>query len=60
VNSLHDEIVAVLGREAVRNKLTAAGVEPATSKSPEDFAAFMRAQADVRQKVIQAVGIKLD
>src|SRR6204780_3965111 len=60
VNRLHDEIVAVLGREAVRNKLTTAGVEPATSKSPEDFAAFMRAQADVRQKVIQAVGIKLD
>jgi tripartite-type tricarboxylate transporter receptor subunit TctC len=60
VNRLHDEIVAVLGREAVRNKLTTAGVEPATSKSPEDFAAFMRAQAEVRQKVIQAVGIKLD
>jgi tripartite-type tricarboxylate transporter receptor subunit TctC len=60
VNRLHDEIVAVLSREAVRNKLTTAGVEPATSKSPEDFAAFMRAQADVRQKVIQAVGIKLD
>jgi hypothetical protein len=50
----------VLGREAVRNKLTTAGVEPATSKSPEDFAAFMRAQADVRQKVIEAVGIKID
>ena len=60
VNRLHDEIVAVLGRESVCNKLTAAGVEPATSKTPEDFAAFMRAQADVRQKVIEAVGIKLD
>jgi tripartite-type tricarboxylate transporter receptor subunit TctC len=60
VNRLHDEIVVVLSREAVRSKLTTAGVEPATSKSPEDFAAFMRAQAEVRQKVIQAVGIKLD
>lgn len=60
VAKLHDEIVAVLGREAVRNKLTTAGVEPATSKSPEDFAAFIRAQADVRQKVIETVGIKLD
>jgi tripartite-type tricarboxylate transporter receptor subunit TctC len=60
VKKLYDEIAVVLGREAVRDKLTTAGVEPATSKSPEDFAAFMRAQADVRQKVIQAVGIKLD
>ena len=50
----------MLGREAVRNKLTTAGVEPATSKSPEDFAAFIRAQADVRQRVIETVGIKLD
>jgi hypothetical protein len=60
VNRLHDEIVVVLSRETVRNKLTTAGVEPATNKSPEDFATFMRAQAEVRQKVIQAVGIKLD
>jgi tripartite-type tricarboxylate transporter receptor subunit TctC len=57
---LHDEIAVVLSREAVGNKLTTAGVEPVTSRSPEDFAAFMRAQAEVRQKVIQAVGIKLD
>jgi hypothetical protein len=44
----------------VRSKLTNAGVEPATSASPADFAAFIRAQAEVRQKVIQAVGIKLE
>ncbi len=60
VNKLHDEIVAVLGRDSVRNRLTTAGVEPATSKSPQDFADFMRAQADVRSKVIASVGIKLD
>jgi tripartite-type tricarboxylate transporter receptor subunit TctC len=60
VNKLHDEIVAVLGREAVRSKLMTAGVEPATSPSPQDFAAFIRAQAEIRSKVIEAVGIKLD
>jgi tripartite-type tricarboxylate transporter receptor subunit TctC len=32
----------------------------ASSKSPEDFAAFIRSQADTRAKVIQAVGMKLD
>ena len=60
VKKLHDEIVMVLGRDAVRDKLSTAGVEPATSQSPEDFAAFIRAQAEVRQKVIQTTGIKLE
>jgi tripartite-type tricarboxylate transporter receptor subunit TctC len=60
VKKLHDEIVMVLGRNAVRDKLTTAGVEPATSESSEDFAAFIRAQAEVRQKVIQTTGIKLE
>jgi tripartite-type tricarboxylate transporter receptor subunit TctC len=60
VNKLHAEIVAVLSRDAVRSKLMAAGIEPDSSKSPQDFAAFIRAQADVRSKVIQAVGLKLD
>ena len=36
VNKLHDEIVAVLGRDSVRNKLTTQGVQPATSKSPRN------------------------
>lgn len=60
IAKLHAEIVAVLSREAIRKRLITAGVEPATSKSPQDFADFVRSQADTRRKVIQAVGIKLD
>jgi len=60
VNKLHDEIVAVLSRDSVRNKLTTQGVEPSTSTSPEEFAGFIRSQAATRKKVIEAVGIKLD
>jgi tripartite-type tricarboxylate transporter receptor subunit TctC len=60
ITKLHDEIVAVLKRENVRNKLLTAGIEPATSPSPADFAAFIRAQADIRSKVIEAIGLKLD
>ena len=60
VDLLHDEIVAVLSRESVRNKLTTQGVEPAVSESPQAFAKFIRSQAEVRSKVIKAVGIKLD
>jgi tripartite-type tricarboxylate transporter receptor subunit TctC len=60
VSKLHDEIVAVLGRDSVRDKLMTAGVEPATSKSPQDLVEFIRSQAEIRSKVIQSVGIKLD
>ena len=60
VNRLHASISNVLAMPDVREKLTTAGIEPAGSKSPEEFAAFIRAQADVRAKVIQAVGMKLD
>ena len=44
----------------LREKLTAAGIEPTISKSPEDFGAFIKSQAEVREKVIKAVGMKLD
>lgn len=60
VVKLHDELVKLLARPSVRDKLITAGVEPATSKSPEDFATFIHIQAETRSKVIKAVGIKLD
>ena len=60
VNKLHSSLVKVLTMPDVRERLLKAGIEPATSKSPEEFAAFIRAQADTRAKVIQAVGLKLD
>jgi len=60
VDKLFGSIKKVLAMPDVREKLLAAGIEPATSNSPEEFAAFIRAQADTRAKVIQAVGMKLD
>jgi len=60
VSRLHGSIKKVLAMPEVREKLAAAGIEPASSDSPEEFVAFIRSQADVRAKVIQAVGIKID
>jgi tripartite-type tricarboxylate transporter receptor subunit TctC len=60
VSKLHGSIKKVLAMPEVREKLLAAGIEPASSNSPEEFAAFVRSQAETRAKVIQAVGIKLD
>ena len=60
VTRLHASLGKVLTMADVREKLLAAGIEPATSPSPGDFAAFIRSQAETRSKVIQAVGLKLD
>ena len=60
VTRLHAALGKVLAMADVREKLLAAGIEPATSASPEEFATFIRSQADTRAKVIQAVGLKLD
>jgi tripartite-type tricarboxylate transporter receptor subunit TctC len=60
VNVLHASIRKVLAMPDVRNKLLAAGIEPASSATPQEFAAFIRSQADTRAKVIAAVGMKLD
>jgi tripartite-type tricarboxylate transporter receptor subunit TctC len=60
VSKLHGSIKKVLAVPEVRDKLLAAGIEPASSNSPEEFAAFIRSQAETRAKVIQAVGIKID
>jgi len=60
VTKLHGSITKVLALPDVREKLLTAGIEPASSNTPEEFAAFIRSQADTRAKVIQAVGMKLD
>ena len=43
----------------VVEKLAASGIEPTMSKSPEEFGAFIKAQSEVRQKIIKALGMKL-
>jgi tripartite-type tricarboxylate transporter receptor subunit TctC len=60
VDRLFASITKVLAIAEVRDKLLAAGIEPAGSKSPEEFAEFIRTQAETRAKVIKAVGLKLD
>jgi len=60
LDKLHGSIRRVLALPDVREKLVGAGIEPASSATPAEFAAFIRSQADVRARVIQAVGMKLD
>jgi tripartite-type tricarboxylate transporter receptor subunit TctC len=44
----------------VRDRLIKAGIQPSGSQSPEEFAAFVRSQAETRSQVIKAVGIKIE
>src|SRR5713101_3500395 len=60
VSKLHASIRKVLAMSEVRDKLLNAGIEPATSKTPDEFAAFIASQADTRAKVVKAIGMKLD
>jgi tripartite-type tricarboxylate transporter receptor subunit TctC len=60
VAKLHAAITKVVTMPDVNERLLKAGIQPETSKSPEEFAAFVRSQAETREKVIKAVGIKLD
>ena len=57
---LHAAINKVLAMPDVRERLTKVGIQPSGSASPQEFAAFVRAQADTRSKVIKAVGIKIE
>jgi tripartite-type tricarboxylate transporter receptor subunit TctC len=60
VARLHAAINKVLAMPDVRERLTKVGIQPSGSASPQEFAAFVRAQAETRSKVIKAVGIKIE
>jgi tripartite-type tricarboxylate transporter receptor subunit TctC len=60
VDKLHAALKKVLTMPDVRERLMTAGIEPVVSDSPEAFAAFVKSQADVRSKIIKAVGMKIE
>ena len=57
VERLHREAVRVLQNPEVRQRLVADGAEPVAS-TPEEFAAFLRAETAKWAKVVKAIGIK--
>src|SRR6478609_3149499 len=60
VDRLYGSLAKVMANAEVKQKLVAVGIEPTISKSPEEFGAFIKSQAATREKVIKAVGMKLD
>jgi tripartite-type tricarboxylate transporter receptor subunit TctC len=59
VDRLHAEFTRALASADIREKMLALGAEPAGSK-PEEFAAYIRAEADKYARVIRASGAKAD
>ena len=59
VDRLNRETVAVLRRDAVRQRLLELGAEP-VGNTPEQFGAHMRAERELWGKLITKIGLKLD
>jgi len=59
VSLLHDEFVRALHEPDVREKMTAMGAEPVGS-TPEQFAAYIRSEAQKYARIIKASGAKAD
>ena len=59
ISRLHQEIVKVLARPDVVERIEAAGAQPVGS-TPEEMAAYIRTEFARWSKVIKAVGIRLD
>lgn len=60
VDRLFASLKSAMAAPDIQEKLSASSIEPAMSESPEEFAAFIKSQAEVRERVIKAVGLKLN
>jgi tripartite-type tricarboxylate transporter receptor subunit TctC len=59
VAKLHAEFTAALAMPDVRERMLSLGAEPVGNR-PEEFAAYIRAEADKYARVIKASGAKAD
>jgi len=59
VDRLHDEFARALGATDVREKMLALGAEPAGSR-PDEFASYIRGEAEKYARVIKASGARAD
>lgn len=60
IDKLYAAVMKVMAMPEVKNRLASGGVAVVTSKSPEDFAAFMKRDTERWAKVVKATGITVD
>jgi len=59
VDRLHDEFAKALAAPDVREKMINLGAEP-VGNTPEEFAAYVKAEAAKYAKLVKASGAKVD
>ena len=59
INRLHDEILKILAQPDMQERLKALGMQPSTM-SPEQVAAFQKAEVEKWAQVIKAANVKLE
>jgi tripartite-type tricarboxylate transporter receptor subunit TctC len=60
VNRLHADLVKAMQTPDVRARLEAIGADGTVSRSPEEFAALVRADTVRYAKIVKDIGLKLD
>ena len=60
VNRLHADLVKAMQTPDVRAKLEGIGADGTVSRSPEEFAALVRADAARYAKIVKDIGLKID
>ena len=60
VNKLFAVVIKVMGDPEVTKRLNDNGIEVVTSKSPEEFAVFMKDENEKWAKVVKKVGVVMD
>ena len=56
VNRLYDVMIKTMADGEVVKRMNAGGAEVVTSKSPEEFATFLKSQTEFWEKIVKAVG----
>ena len=60
INRLHQEMVKTTALPDVRQRLAGAGLEPSSSKTPQEFGAFVKSDVERWARVIKQANIKLE
>jgi tripartite-type tricarboxylate transporter receptor subunit TctC len=60
VNRLHADLVKAMQTPDVRSKLEGIGADGTVSRSPEEFAALVRADTARYAKIVKDIGLKID
>ena len=60
VSRLHADLVKAMQTPDVRAKLEGIGADGTVSRSPEEFAALVRADTARYAKIVKDIGLKLD